>query len=185
MELLNGSKVMSSINKLENKVEGWLKPLPHLPLAGQKWLAENVWWIVLVGLILSVIGALILIGALVSILPIILMTSGYAGYYGGSSYNLFWIVGSLVSLVFMFATIILTAMAISPLRQLKKKGWNLLFITLIVSGLSTVVNAIINFNLFSFIPSIIFGAIGLAIGAYFLYEIRSYFKVEAKVVEKK
>ena len=33
---------MSSMSKFEDMVAVWLKPLPHLPVAGQKWISVNV-----------------------------------------------------------------------------------------------------------------------------------------------
>jgi len=174
---------MSSIAKFENTIGGWLKPLPHLPEAGRKWLAENIWWIALVGLILSVIGMVMLIGTIIVAFPFIFGTATIISYYSATAYTGFWMVSSVVSLIFMIATVVITAMAISPLKKRIKKGWDLMFITLIIGGLSAVLSAIINFNVLNFVPSIIFAALGLAIGSYFLYEIRSFF--DTTVVAKK
>jgi drug/metabolite transporter (DMT)-like permease len=174
---------MESINKLENTIAGWLKPLPHLPTTWQKWIAENVWWITVIGVILSVIGVVALIGSL-SFLSFVTSSSYYYGYYVAQSHTSLWMISSVVSILFMIVSIVLMAMAINPLKLMKKKGWGLLFLTFVVGALSTIVSIILNFNVFTFIPSIIFGAIGLAISAYFLYEIRSYFngvKVAAPV----
>ncbi|HZJ34603.1 MAG TPA: hypothetical protein VFD55_01135 [Candidatus Angelobacter sp.] len=167
---------MSSISKIEDMIAGWLKPLPHLPTAGQKWISQNIWWIVLIGVILSGIRVLALIG-------ILFATSAVWGaitYYVNESYSGWWILSSIISILFMAAIVIVSAISINPLKGLKKKGWNLLFFTLLLSAASIVVSVIISFNVFSFMPSLIFGAIGLAVGAYFLYEIRSHFIVTKK-----
>jgi len=168
---------MNSISKLENTVGGWLKPMPHLSKASQKWLAENVWWIVLIGLVLSVIGLIMSVGGLLAVLfPV-------AIYFGVSLAPLFTfslIAGVVITFVFLAATIILTAMAIKPLRQLKRRGWDLIFITMVISGLYSILGFIVSLN----IGSLLYGIIGLGIGAYFLFEIRSYFN-EATVVEEK
>lgn len=169
--------------KFENTIGGWFKPLPHLPASGQKWLAENAWWIVLVGLILAVISMMMLVVAIIVALPYIFATAAYASYYSSAAHTGLWMVSSVVSLVFIIATIILTAMAISPLKKQMKKGWDLIFITVIIGGLSTIMNASIDFNMLSFVPSLLFGALGLVIGTYFLYEIRSHFD-GAKVASK-
>ena len=90
----------------------------------------------------------------------------------------------------MIGTIFLTAMAISPLKDGKKKGWTLLFYVLLLQVLSIIVNAILTLGVISFIFSIIFGAICVAIGTYFLFEIRAEYgegfsKAEIKAEEKK
>lgn len=162
---------MSSISKIEDMVAGWLKPLPHLPVAGQKWISTNAWWIILVGTILSGISILTSIGAIFTTLAV----WGAVTYYVGQSYGSWWVLSSIISILFMVAIVIVSAISINPLKNLQKKGWDLLFLTLIISAVSIVVNAVINFNVVGFIFSIIFGAIGLAVGAYFLYEIRSHF----------
>lgn len=166
---------MELVKKLESMVAGWLKPLPHLPASVTKWISANIWWITLVGVILSVIGVFSLISAL---LVAAALVGGVTSIYGievVSSYHSFSLFGSLVPIIFLVATIVLTAMAVSPLKLNHKKGWDLLFLTLILQAVSVVVSAIAYLNVFSFVYSIIFGAISVAISAYFLYEIRSYF----------
>lgn len=177
---------MIEITKLEDTVADWLKPIPHLPKTWQKWIAENIWWITLVGVILSVIGVLSLISAILTALSLFGATTGYYGsYITTRSYTGWWVLASVISLLFMVAIIAVTAMAINPLKSLQKKGWSLLFLALVISAMAAAVNIIINFNALSFIPSIIFCAIGVAISAYFLYEIRSYFNSDKTATSKK
>jgi len=176
---------MESIHKLENMIEGWLKPIPHLPTEWRKWLAENVWWITLVGVVLSVIGVLGLIFALINAMAIFGSVSSFYSVYSVSTaqtYTGWWILAIVVSLVFLVVTIAIEAMAIKPLKSQKKKGWDLMFLVLLIGAVSQVVNIILNFNPMSFIPNVIFTAIGVAIGAYFLFELRSYFK-SAKLIK--
>lgn len=160
---------MEFISKIENMVAKWLKPLPHLPIAGQKWIATNVWWIELVGVILLGFSGIALIGTLT-------MALGFtATFWGVAAFSGFAALSSGLSLLFLVASIILMAVAISPLKALKKKGWDLLFIVLLINVASIVISAITSFNAVTFITSILSGAIGIAVGAYFLFEIRSYF----------
>ena len=170
---------MELINKLEKTVEGWLKPLPSLPKNVQKWLAENVWWLALISAILTGISILLSLGAIAT----------YASYSAGidaaysiglASYAPGWIISVVTSLIFSVITVLLTAMAINPLKSLNHKGWKLLFVIYLINALNAVVNAVLSFNVFSFIFGIIFGAIGLAIGGYFLFQIKSYFGSHAK-----
>lgn len=172
---------MSSISKFEDIISGWLKPLPHLPVKGQKWLSANVWWIILIATISSGIGLLVSIGGFFTLLALWgAVSTSYYGYYATQSVGGFWVVTSIISMLFMVAMVVVSAMAISPLKSMKKKGWTLLFLMLLISAVEIVVSAIVDFHIVSFIFSIIFGAISLAIGAYFIFEIRSYFAATSK-----
>ena len=171
---------MEIINQLESKVAEWLKPVPHLPANATKWLSENVWWLTLVGVILSVIGLISMIVGVFTVMALVgTVTSFYGINYSTVAYSWWNVITSLVSVIFMAATIALSAMAISPLKLSLKKGWTLLFLVLVLRAAAVVVEAILHFNVFGFISTIIFGAISIALGAYLLYEIRSHFvKVE-------
>jgi hypothetical protein len=169
---------MSYISKLEKMVAGWLKPVPHLPHAAQKWIAENVWWIVLIGAIASGISILVSLGAIFSYSAFIGSQATY--YYVVSPYGPGWLLAAIVSLILSAVIVALLATAITPLKAMKSSGWDKLFIVLLVDALSIVLSAILSFNVVSFIFTIIFGAIGLAIGSYFIFEIRSHFGAGAK-----
>ena len=172
---------MSYISKIENMVSGWLKPVPHLPKGAQKWIAENVWWIVLIGVIASVINVLISIGAIFTYMALV---GTYSYVYSASPYGAGWIIGSIAGLLFSALIIALLATAISQLKNGQKKGWDRLFLVVIINAVSVVVGAILTFNIVGFILWIIFGAIGVAISAYLTFQIRSHF-VAAKAHIKK
>lgn len=172
---------MELISKLEKTVAGWLKPIPSLPKTVQKWLAENLWWIALVSVILTAISILVLIGAIgtwstysSSITAIYGTSLGLASYAPG------WIIGTIITLIFSALITLLMAIAIKPLKSMDSKGWRLLFFVYVLSALQVVVNSVMTLNVVSFIFGIIFGAIGLAIGGYFLFQIKSYFGSTAK-----
>lgn len=175
---------MSTIEKIESKVAEWLKPVPHLPAGAQKWIANNVWWIVLVGTILSGLGLLI---GLVGFLGVLALVGSTTSYYGaavsGSVYGGGWVISALLSLVFTVGLLILLARAVSPLKAMKKQGWKLLFVVLLLDAVYVVLNSIFSFSVVGFIFGIIFGAIGLAISTYFVFEIRSHF-VSTKAAKK-
>lgn len=174
---------MEFINKLEKTVLGWTKSVPHLPVVAQKWLGSNVWWIALVGAILSGIAVLFALVALSALIAIIGAPSNAYYVYGG--YTGTAIVASLVSLAFLIGNGILLALAVNPLKAKQKKGWVLLFLTLLLEALSVVVNAVLTFSVLGFIIGILFGAIGLAIGAYFVFEIHGQFAHPPKATIKK
>ncbi|MDB5179461.1 MAG: hypothetical protein JWN12_93 [Candidatus Saccharibacteria bacterium] len=183
MRLLNKEFSMEYISKLEKLVLGWAKNAPHLPAAGQKWLGANVWWIALVGAIISGIAILVSLGAIVTLIGTLGAPSN--AYYVTSDYTSLAIMTAIVSFVFLVANGILLALAVKPLQEMQKKGWVLLFLTLLVEALSVVVHAVLSFSVVGFIIGIIFGAVGLAISAYFIAEIHDQFGHRARATVKK
>jgi len=164
--IIKKEKQMENIRKLESLVASWYKNMPHMPQRGQKWLAENVWWIVLVWVILTAMGV---VGMLMATLfaGTILSVFGPVGTaLGGIAFVIV-----TITMLFSIALIVLGAMAVSPLKLLRKKGWMLLFIMILISVASDVLTFLFNFNFFSLVWGVLFAAVI----AYFLYEIRSYF----------
>ncbi len=161
---------MEFTNKLETMVSGWVKNLPHLPVAGQKWLAENVWWIALIGAIVSGIGVLFgLVG---------LLFGGVGAsfvYVIDPTLATWLVVASFVSLAFSAVRGLLLALAVTPLKAIQKKGWTYLFYTWLLQALAVVVGAVLSLSAFGFISGILLGAIGVAITGYFLFEIHGQF----------
>lgn len=174
---------MELISKLEKLVLGWTKNVPHLPVAGQKWLGANVWWIALIGAIVSGISFLFAIAGLFTLISLLGAVS--SAYYVTGTYTTMSVVSSAIGLVFIAINGILLALAVKPLQNMQKKGWVLLFMTLLVEAISVIVGAVLSFSVVGFIISILFGAIGLAIGAYFISEIHGQFGRTVKVAEKR
>lgn len=173
---------MELVKKLENVISKWLKPIPNLPTNAQKWLADNVWWLVLISVILSVMGLIFSISALIAFWSFV--PYDYYGYTTTlSPYGNGWLTSALLSVIFTIVIVAITASAISPLKLLRHRGWLLLFIVYLLSALEIVVNAVLTLNVFGFITTIISGAIGLAIGGYFLFQIRHYFGTGVRVVK--
>ena len=160
---------MEIISKLEKTIEQWLKPMPHLPESARKWIAINIWWLELIGVILLAFASLMSIGTLLVALGI------SSSLFGLKLFNAMATVSGLVFLLFTGASVAVMSMAISPLKALKKKGWDLLFIALLINAASIVCSAFLSMNFGVFITNIFSGAIGIAVGAYFLFEIRSHF----------
>jgi hypothetical protein len=164
---------MESIVKLEEMAAERYKGAPHLSKSGQKWLATNVWWITLVGVILGGFGILSIIAATFFASALLV---GYAGIAGTALAGLAFS-AVLVTLAFSVVVIVLMLMAISPLKALNKKGWNLLFLVLLLQIASLVITFLFNYSLMG----LIWGLIMAAIGGYFLFEIREYFTGVKKV----
>lgn len=165
------NKGKSLLAKIEQMIEKWLKAIPHLPKSGQRWLAENVWWIALIGAILSGISVLVLLNTIRELTSPV----SFYGYVLTSTFTGWEIFISIVSAVFVIVTGLLLALAVKPLRAIEKKGWTLLFIVSLVEAVNVVLGAVLSLSVFGFITQVIFGAIGFAIGIYFLFEIRGHF----------
>ena len=162
---------MEALHKLEGVIEGWLKSVPHLPANWRKWLAENAWWLTLIGVVLSVF----MLFSLFSMLTAFNATTSLYGAYVDAvitSQSPMWKTSIYVSLILMVIVVIIEAMAISPLKAMSKKGWDYLFLAYLVGIASGVIGAVLNID----ILSLIWTAIGAAIGAYVLFEVRSHFK---------
>ncbi|HUC79057.1 MAG TPA: hypothetical protein VMQ58_02340, partial [Candidatus Saccharimonadales bacterium] len=83
-----------------------------------------------------------------------------------------WLFAIYISIALLILTIVVEVMAISPLKELKKKGWDLLFLAYLISIAWGVISAILNID----ISSLISAVISAVIGAYLLFEIKSHFK---------
>lgn len=164
---------MEFLTKLEHKVIGWLKDVPHLPNGARKWLGTNVWWIVVIGVILGALAGLFSLIGLFTLFAT--LSSPVVAYYASSSLIGLAVAKAVIALVFLGAEIALLAFAINPLKAKQKKGWVLLFMSWLVGALSVVVTAVLTLNPFSFIMSIIFGALWVALGGYLLFEIHGQF----------
>lgn len=167
---------MESIRKLESTVAQWYEQAPHLPMKGRVWLAQNIWWIALVGLALGAFGVL-------SVLTVTFWASTAIGVYGGAAgvaVGSLAFLAVLIALAFSIILLVLLALAIAPLKAGKKKGWDLLFISALLSLASTVVGFLLSFNF----GSLLVGLLGTAITGYFLFEIHSYFKVDRLEIKR-
>lgn len=161
---------MDTIRKIEKTAASWYRDVPHLPVSAQKWLAVNMWWLVLIFVILGAIGALQLLSAV--LLPNFLLIGSYSGLIGTMAGATLFAPAFLVTLLISIIAVILSAMAVTPLRTLLKKGWTLLFSVVLLSVASAVFGFILQWNLGSLLSSLL----SAAIGGYILFEIRTYFK---------
>ncbi len=153
---------------LEKKLDEMYKKWPQLPEGFKKWLANNVWWLALIGAILSALSVLSAwnYATKVSQVSDVARSYGVDLYYGESS-TYWWLMmaASAVEAVLLF-------MAFQKLKEHKKEGWNLLFYTSLVSIGALVVVA---FFSASVVGTLIGAAIGALISWFFLFSIRSKF----------
>lgn len=157
---------MDALHKLENTMAGWFKQAPHLPANVRTWLADNVWWLVIIGVALA---AFAILGLLPILVGASVLTSSFAAYAGVDSGRA--MLAAWVGFGFLVAVVVVEAMAIMPLKEKKKKGWDNLFLATMLTVLSSLVGFVITYGV-----SNLFGAVlTLLIGGYFLFEIRGHF----------
>lgn len=169
---------MEAIRKLEVALAEQYKKAPHLPESGQKWLAENAWWIVLIGVVISVFGLL----GIVSVLALATFGLSLGGAALGAGYGAavgvaiggVLLVTTLISLALYIVEVVLLGMAVSPLRALKKRGWDLVFLVAVLNVAVIVVTNVLAVNF----VGLVFGLLWAAVGAYFLFEVRDRFVVK-------
>jgi hypothetical protein len=160
---------MEQLNLIDKTIGEWFKGMPHLPEALTKWLAQNVWWIIIILVAFSVLS-------LFWTVLLTLLSFGFAaglwtqdavtaGIFGVA------LLAIIVSIVSLLITTFINALAISPLRRMEKKGWMLLLLAQLVGAALGIVGNIVSLNF----GGVIIGMLGLAICLYVLYEIRSYF----------
>lgn len=164
---------MNALKNLEQTVAGWLKKAPRLPRVSKVWLGDNLWW---VAAVFAVLTAIAVLGSVMSVLGNLSMLGNpYVSYYTTTTIVGLAAINTTISLVFTAAICILLATAVTPLREKQKKGWSLVFVSLIVSAVSVAVGAVLTLNVFGFLANIIFGALWLAFAAYILFEAREQF----------
>lgn len=164
---------MELLAKLENKILGWTKNVPNLPLSMRKWLAENVWWFAALA---SVLTGITIIGHLLRLQEYLTVLSNpFAPLYSSATFVTLLVVSTVAALVFSIASCILLGLAVNPLKERQKKGWVLLFVVWLVAIVWTVVTTVITLNPLSVFTGIIFGAVMLAATGYFLFEIHGQF----------
>lgn len=167
---------MESVKKFENMIMDWLKPIPHLPTSWRKWISENIWWISVIVVIFSVLGTLSALNTLFTVISLFGAASKVLyGPFVPAGYNGLQVIGYSLSLVSLAATAALTAMAVPKLQMMRKKGWDLLFMSFLVGSVSQIAGAVLTVNPSSIISHLVSAFVSIAISAYFLFEIRTYF----------
>lgn len=154
---------LTMLDGVEKQLEEWYKGMPKLPKNVSKWIAKYAWVFVLVGAVLMTFASLSLLAALG-----ILST---ATVYGSVHYNYGFF--GWIALAALVVYVIFSFKAVSPLKAMKAEGWKLLFYLEFFY---------MAFGLMQWLarPAAVgnlFGPIlGAAIGFYFLFQIKEYYK---------
>ncbi len=131
--------------------------LPALPKGATDFIVNISPWLALIFGVLS-----ILVG--VSAFGFLAVLSPFAAVTGAGAYA---ITGLLSSLVLLVQGVIMIV-AFPSLKKRGQRGWNLMFWSLVLS----VVSSVLSLNVFGVVQSVV----GSLIGYYFLYQIKSYYK---------
>lgn len=155
---------MQQLSGLESSLGTLFKALPHLPKDWRHWLADNAWWLALIGVVFGVLGIL-------GFVPALLGISIFTGIIASPAAGALVIITGTVNMAVLVVSVALEAMAIMPLKAKRKRGWDMLFLVGLVTFTGAVLNALITGN----IGHIFWLIIGTLIGLYVLFELRMYF----------
>lgn len=155
------------IEPVDKALGGVVKDVPKLPAGFRKWLADNAWWLTAIGAVLLGLSVLSSLTALSS--P---ATSVYDSWLRMAGVNTDSLRLSLIiNIVVGAISVVLYAMAVSPLKAMRKKGWDFLLLAMLVSVVGSLVAAVATGQVSSLLTTVI----GLAIAVYILYGVREYF----------
>lgn len=152
---------------IESKVIDFHAKLPHLPNTGRQWLADNVWWIVLIAAVVGAVGAAALV--LVTMIGGVFLAGAvflFSAKFGGLA-----LLAVTAAIMLMLANVVISIVAINPLREKMRKGWLLLVASLAVGFVAAILTDIVQLDDWAVIKDGLF----LAIGLYVMFEIRDYF----------
>ena len=129
-------------------LEKWLDEtytkLPiQLPTEAKKWISDNIWWI-------TAIGGVLMLWGVWSVWQLAHYADGFAKWaneiskaYGDSPVSndlgVFWWAGLCV----MVIEAVVLLLAVSPLKDHKKLGWNLLFYSSLLSLLGSLLTVLV------------------------------------------
>ncbi|MEI6729588.1 MAG: hypothetical protein WCK98_08185 [bacterium] len=141
------------------------KKAPQLPVGVKEFLVKVFPWVSLVGVVFGVIfiipGILLALG--LGALSVSLGAVNGTGLGTG--------VGLFVSVLFAIAQLALSIMALPGLFAKKKQGWTYAYYGIYLSAAGSLIGALVNGSI-----NIVSPVIGFAIGAYFLFQLRKYYK---------
>ena len=139
------------LKKLDTIFEDlFIKKAPPLSKNAKEWIVKAAPWLVLIFALIAIPSILAALGFGAVTAPFWLFTRHSALYF--------------VSVIIGIIQLVLQLMAVSPLFKRAKRGWSLLY----YSSLLGIVSSIIHLS-----P---FGLVFAALGLYFLYQVREYYK---------
>lgn len=131
--------------------------LPALPKGATDFIVSVAPWLALIFGVLAILGGVAAFGLLSVVTP-------FTAVAGVGAYAVTGLLGTLVLLV----QGVIELLAFLPLKARKVRGWNLIFWSLILSVLSSV----LYLRVFGVVSAVFWALVGY----YFLYQIKSYYK---------
>lgn len=156
---MSQSELKKNMSQLEAILDKYLREkAPSLPKNWKDFLVKIVPYLAIIGVILGVPTVLVLLGLNTVGLPFLMVGGAMTGRpFLGVSY--------LVANLFFIATLVLQALAISPLFKRQEKGWRYLYYAALVGGVAS----LIRFDLVGLI-------IGTGLPLYLLFQVKEYYK---------
>lgn len=163
--------MVSGLEKWVDEIVNKKQPL-QLPTNARKWIADNSWWIILIGGVLSLWSTWGFWQAGHYIDGLNRWANEVSKMYGGNTYATelgpMW----YVALAGIALEGILMLLAVSKLKNHQKSGWNLVFYSTLVSLVVGVAYLLVPAYGFG---SLIGTLIGTAFSWFFLFQVRSRF----------
>ncbi len=149
----------SGLGQLESTLELYLvdKAPFSLPSNVKEIIVSFAPWVTVIGLVLAIPGILLAFGMGAVVAPF----TGFMGPAYAMQYSMMY----MVSMAFLAVTVVLEALADPGLFNRSAKAWKLLYYALLVGAVSSLVGG-----------NIISAIIGVVIGMYFLFQVKSYYK---------
>jgi hypothetical protein len=163
------------MRELENKLADVYKGAPALPKKAKDAIVEYWPYVVLVLGILQLLAALALWHLANATERLADFSNTLSVYYGGAVTHISTFDKTMiyVGVALLVVEAVVMLMSVSPLLKRQRKGWELLFlVSLIQVAYSVVLIFVDGRGVGGFIGSLI----GAAIGFYFLFQIRDYYK---------
>lgn len=160
--------MMEYLSSIEDTVAGWYNNLPQPPRIFKRWLVDNVWWVIVIAVVLGVLG-------LLATLKDVSMSGLNYSFTLRGIFSTMDQAAVTITFLISIAVVVINTFSISPLRSKYKTGWKLLFTSLMLSVLSLAVAVVLTFDIGSFIS----GAISAAITGYLLFSFRDQYVVHS------
>jgi hypothetical protein len=151
------AKAEINVKNIETFLNEYLgKKAPALPPNVKELIVKFAPWLTVIGVVISIPALLTLLG-LGGLVAITAPLGGVSGVQSGFGY--------LVSMVFLVATIVLEGLAIPGLFAKTRQGWLMVFYSILVNALGSLLQF-----------QIVGAVLGLIIGGYFIFQVREYYK---------
>lgn len=148
---------MNSLNQLAKSLDPYYAKLPALPKGVNDFIVTVAPWLALIFGVLAILSGVAAFGFLTAFSPLAVAV-GVGGYA----------ITAMLAAVVLLVQGAIDLLAFAPLKARQKKGWNLMFLSVVLGVVSSVVSLSVG--------SVVGGVIGALIGYYFLYQVKSYYK---------